>query len=253
MEFIKSIYHEQQDAALCAMHCLNNLLQQKQFSEEDFVEIARGLDENEEKLMSEMGRDTEEYKEYIKMILEKGSQNISDDGNFSVQTLMKALEIFGLELTDINHPSMKYVKEDPSTRANAFICNYASHWLALRRFGSHWFNLNSILEYPEYVSPTYLSLYLEQLRTEGYTIYVVVGNLPQCELDLLADYAFDPIEYNTVSKKTLSTNRIMSPQNNDDDLQKAIRMSLSENQSSDSMNQEDEDLQLALRLSMQPQ
>jgi ataxin-3 len=50
MDFVRTLFHEKQESALCAMHCLNNLLQQKNFSEEDLMEIARGLDEVREQL-----------------------------------------------------------------------------------------------------------------------------------------------------------------------------------------------------------
>uniref|UniRef100_A0A3Q2Z8R8 ubiquitinyl hydrolase 1 n=1 Tax=Hippocampus comes TaxID=109280 RepID=A0A3Q2Z8R8_HIPCM len=46
-----------------------------------------------------------------------------------------------------------------------------------------WFNLNSLLTGPELISDTYLALFLAQLQQEGYSIFVVQGNLPDCEAD----------------------------------------------------------------------
>lgn len=48
-----------------------------------------------------------------------------------------------------------------------------------------WFNLNSLLTGPELISDTYLALFLAQLQQEGYSIFVIRGNLPECEADQL--------------------------------------------------------------------
>lgn len=61
----------------------------------------------------------------------------------------------------------------------AFILNLEQHWFSMRRFGpvsgndqgdasrSHWFNLNSCLPAPEWVSKLYLGMVLQQAETEG--------------------------------------------------------------------------------------
>ena len=36
---------------------------------------------------------------------------------------------------------------------------------------------------PELLSDTYLSLFLAQLQTDKYSIFIVIGNLPDCEAD----------------------------------------------------------------------
>lgn len=52
------------------------------------------------------------------------------------------------------------------------------HWFTLRKISEEWWNLNSLLPAPQYLSDTYLSLFLAQLREEGYSIFVVQGMLP---------------------------------------------------------------------------
>ncbi|XP_042647197.1 ataxin-3 isoform X4 [Tyto alba] len=52
-------------------------------------------------------------------------------------------------------------------------------------FHERWFNLNSLLMGPELISDTYLALFLAQLQQEGYSIFVVKGDLPDCEADQL--------------------------------------------------------------------
>ena len=64
----------------------------------------------------------------------------------------------------------------------AFICNFREHWLTIRRLGAQWFNLNSLLTGPELISDTFLALTLAQLQRDGYSIYLVVGELPDCQV-----------------------------------------------------------------------
>jgi len=69
---------------------------------------------------------------------------------------------------------MDTVKED------GFICNLRNHWIALRKLGGKWYNLNSIQkDGPTFVSDMYLSLYLKQLNVEGYSIFLIKGQFPK--------------------------------------------------------------------------
>uniref|UniRef100_A0A3Q3WMZ2 ubiquitinyl hydrolase 1 n=1 Tax=Mola mola TaxID=94237 RepID=A0A3Q3WMZ2_MOLML len=51
-----------------------------------------------------------------------------------------------------------------------------------------WFNLNSLLTGPELISDTYLALFLAQLQQEGYSIFVIRGNLPECEAEQILGF-----------------------------------------------------------------
>ena len=57
------------------------------------------------------------------------------------------------------------------------------HWIALRRFGTQWYNLDSTLPRPARISDTYLRLLLSQLQLEGYTVFGVDGPLPASRAD----------------------------------------------------------------------
>ena len=59
----------------------------------------------------------------------------------------------------------------------------SEHWFALRRLGSFWFDLNSMQPIPKLLSDTYLSLFLEQNRAQGYSIFVVRGNFPPVDIE----------------------------------------------------------------------
>lgn len=74
-----------------------------------------------------------------------------------------------------------------SREQSAFILNLASHWFALRRFSftTRWYNLNSFLSEPQWISPTYLDMVLKQAEAEGYSVFVVrrVGEVAEEEQD----------------------------------------------------------------------
>lgn len=79
----RRVYHEKQVMALCGVHALNALLQAPIFNEVDLSEIARSLDKRERDLMAQGGLTTPEFLNFVA----EDSQNVSNDGNFSVSVL----------------------------------------------------------------------------------------------------------------------------------------------------------------------
>lgn len=59
---------------------------------------------------------------------------------------------------------------------------------------------------PTYLSPTHISLFIEQLKQEGYSIYVVKGELPPCEAELYSE-TFDPKSVTSRSRASSSSSR----------------------------------------------
>ncbi|KAJ8687999.1 hypothetical protein QAD02_023794 [Eretmocerus hayati] len=177
---MESIFHEKQEGYLCAQHCLNALLQGQYFNAVDLANLADQLDAEERIAMAESGEDTEDYRRFI----EQPSGNMDDSGYFSVQVISKALKVWNLELVPYtsSEPTALMAKNDPA-QMKAYICNYKGHWFTIRKLGNQWFNLNSMLSGPQLISDTYLAMFLAQLITEGYSIFVVVGTLPPCEAD----------------------------------------------------------------------
>ncbi|XP_066151096.1 ataxin-3-like isoform X2 [Euwallacea fornicatus] len=206
-----AIFHEKQDGSLCAQHCLNSLLQGSYFNAVDLGSLASRLDEEEREQMAEGGVDTEDYRTF----LQQPSSNMDDSGYFSVQVISSALQVWGLELVPYcsTDERAKSALENPS-QMQAFICNYKEHWFTIRKIGNQWFNLNSLLAKPQLISDTYLSLFLAQLRNEGY-----LG-------------------------PSISTE-------SDPDLQAALRLSLQSSEQQDSPDSDDRELQEAMRLSLQ--
>ncbi|XP_035281363.1 ataxin-3 isoform X1 [Anguilla anguilla] len=175
---MESIFHEKQEGSLCAQHCLNNLLQGEYFTPVELSSIAHQLDEEERMRMAEGGVTSVEYRTF----LQQPSGNMDDSGFFSIQVISNALGVWGLELVLFNSPEYQRLMIDPINE-KAFICNYKEHWFTVRKLGQQWFNLNSLLTGPELISDTYLALFLAQLQQEGYSIFVIRGNLPDCEAE----------------------------------------------------------------------
>jgi hypothetical protein len=46
-------------------------------------------------------------------------------------------------------------------KEEAFICNHSSHWLTLRKIHGSWWNLNSLLKEPAWISDLYLGYALQ--------------------------------------------------------------------------------------------
>ena len=168
-----TIYHERQQSALCGQHCLNNLLQGPYFTEIDLAEIAQALDQKELALMMEGGVDAETRK-----FMAQGSQNVADDGNFSIQVLAEALRnSHNLTLEDTRRPENRAVITKPHWE-NGFILNRSSHWYTVRKINGTWWQINSVKQLPEQLTESHLSATLAQLVAENWTVFVVRGDMP---------------------------------------------------------------------------
>ncbi|XP_058802452.1 ataxin-3-like [Phymastichus coffea] len=196
---MESIFHEKQEGYLCAKHCLNALLQEQIFNAVDLATIAEQLDAEERRAMAESGEDTDDYQRFIK----QPSGNMDDSGYFSVQVITQALKVYELELVPYTstEPVALMAQKEPS-QMKAYICNYKGHWFTIRKLGNQWFNLNSMLSGPQLISDTYLAMYLAQLIQEGYSIFIVNGNIPKCTADsVLSKNPIIPSKSSIVSLK----------------------------------------------------
>ena len=66
--------------------------------------------------------------------------------------------------------------------AKAFLCHRNNHWFTLRKLGTDWYDLNSLLPSPQQISVIgkHLSPFAEPALVQSYTgLFIVVGNLPQ--------------------------------------------------------------------------
>ncbi|CAG8741972.1 16903_t:CDS:2 [Gigaspora rosea] len=159
---------EKQEGYLCAQHCINSLLQGEYFTAVDLSEIAKNLDQAEHAALQE-GVEQVPTGLLTENVSAQKSQNMDDSGFFSVQVLSHALKVWNLELVPVGSEEGRNSKKIPEEE-EAYICNLREHWFTLRRFGgikSRWYNLDSLLNGPEWISQIYLGMLLNQLETEG--------------------------------------------------------------------------------------
>ncbi|XP_073135190.1 ataxin-3 homolog [Henckelia pumila] len=163
------LYHEVQESKLCAVHCVNTVLQGPFFSEFDLAAVASDLDRTERQMM--LGSVTGDF-------LPDLSHNVSLDGDFSIQVVEKALEVWGLEVIPLDSPVAEPAQIDPEME-NAFICHLQDHWFCIRKVNEEWYNFDSLYPAPEHLSKFYLSAYLDSLKGFGWSIFLVRGNFPK--------------------------------------------------------------------------
>ena len=200
---MEKIFHEKQEGSLCAQHCLNSLLQGPYYDAVNLAQIAQELDEKERQAMALGNIDSEEYLDFM----QQPSTNFDDSGYFSIQVLYQAIQTWNLQMIPFNSQAAEQSRKEP-TRESAYICNQQNHWLTIRKLGKQWFNLNSLKACPELISDTYLQLLLEQLRTEGYSIFIISGTLPSCEASIfLEHYTISTAEYNEYVEKLRAAKR----------------------------------------------
>ncbi|ONK67690.1 uncharacterized protein A4U43_C05F2720 [Asparagus officinalis] len=165
------LYHEVQESKLCAVHCVNTVLQGPFFSEVDLAALASDLDRSERQVMSQGGGSSGDF-------LMEDSHNVSMGGDFSIQVLEKALGVWDLQVIPFNSPAAEASNCDPELES-AFICHLHDHWFCIRRVNGEWYNFNSLYAAPEHLSKFYLSAFLDTLRGSGWSIFMVRGNFPK--------------------------------------------------------------------------
>jgi ataxin-3 len=91
----------------------------------------------------------------------------------------------GFECPPIDNPEVRKTIRDYCDE-EAFICHSRDHWLAIRKLHGVWYNLNStnmLPPGPQIISGFVLSVFLDSVKKNGYTIFVVRQNgsssLPQ--------------------------------------------------------------------------
>ncbi|KAF8398772.1 hypothetical protein HHK36_014630 [Tetracentron sinense] len=141
------LYHEVQESKLCAVHCVNTVLQGPFFSEFDLAELASYLDRMEQQMMLEGGTVSDDFFRFDS----EESHNVSMDGDFSIQVLQKALEVWDLQVTPLNCPVAEPAQIDPELE-NSFICHSQDHWFCIRKVDGEWYNLSQTYSDPSQTS-----------------------------------------------------------------------------------------------------
>ncbi|KAI3771290.1 hypothetical protein L6452_02451 [Arctium lappa] len=254
------LYHEVQESKLCAVHCVNTVLQGPFFSEFDLAALASDLDRREHQMMLEgpavSGGDA---------FLSEESYNVSMDGDFSIQVLQKALEVWDLQVIPLHSPVAEPAQVDPELE-NAFICHLQDHWFCIRKVNGEWYNFDSLYAAPEHLSKFYLSAYLDTLKGFGWSIFLVRGNFPK-ECPMTSGEASNgygqwllPEDAERITKSCNSGQRQQqqmqqlqpqrTPPMEDDDLNAAIAASLRDNSVEVGTSGNDDDLEAAIAASL---
>lgn len=175
------IYHERQQSAMCGLHALNNLVQSSCFSAPELNQIADHLDTVELDLLAvneDGGVHSEEYQQRV----QQGSENASMWGDYSIEVLRYAMQHrFNLDLPHIRQEGIMTddggVSRDV-TSMEGFICNYQSHWLTIRKINGKYWNLDSMLDRPRWVSHSDLRAKLKTIQDGGGSIFCIPSGLP---------------------------------------------------------------------------
>jgi ataxin-3 len=157
-----TVYWEKQGGdKLCAVHCLNAVLQGPVFSVGDLATHAERLDKEEATLGLTNGE----------------SQNVDASGNFSIQVMNAALSDKGLATVNMERRDISNQVSGDYTRITGYICNSHArqHWFTVRRVGSTWYDLDSLKHAPKEISEFGLDVFLTSTRQQGFTIFVVQG------------------------------------------------------------------------------
>ena len=120
------VYFERQDltSALCAVHCLNNLLQSPLFTAMDLSGAAAELNERERLLRAESGTDSAAYLDWLSA--EGGNAYASDSGNFSLSVIQQCLQVVDLSCSRMLPAASA---SPPPSSVIAVIANLEAHWL----------------------------------------------------------------------------------------------------------------------------
>ncbi|KAM0889473.1 hypothetical protein ACQ4PT_027675 [Festuca glaucescens] len=116
------LYHEVQEGKLCAVHCVNTALQGPFFSEFDLAALAADLDQRERQVMLQgveaAAAATTAAGDFLAE--GEGSHNVSLGGDFSIQVLQKALEVWDLQVVPLDSPAAGSSLFDPELELLSF-------------------------------------------------------------------------------------------------------------------------------------
>ena len=159
-----NMYHEKQQESLCGLHALNNSLQSEMFNDKELHQVAEELDEKERQILGITSSDDSSTSS-------SSSDNHDERGNFSKAVLEAALKPFDIELPSVQ--SEEYRNTDRKEFV-AFICHKNSHYFAISKIGSRYYNLDSLLQSPIPISRNDISDVIDLILMDGGNVYCLV-------------------------------------------------------------------------------
>ena len=172
------IYREPQKSKHCGLHCLNNFMQSPHAFKIGLLrELAKSLDQTERDLYLN-GRHGNN--QLLQIYLSEESGNASQNGNFSLETIRRALQMSGFDLTAIKMDDVDKI----FAQEVGFIVHSDLHWIAYRKIKGKWWNLDSVLNEPVVVPEGQL---VETLSLEGSILFELSG--PPDKMNSLVQHA----------------------------------------------------------------
>nr|XP_033815736.1 josephin-2 [Geotrypetes seraphini]XP_033815737.1 josephin-2 [Geotrypetes seraphini]XP_033815738.1 josephin-2 [Geotrypetes seraphini] len=153
------VYHERQRLELCAIHALNNVLQEKHFSQEAADDICKRLAPDSRW---------------------NPHRSVLGTGNYDVNVIMTALQ--SLDFATIWWDKRRSLEQLELCNIHGFIVNIPSrvslgllslpfrrrHWIAVRKINGLYYNLDSKLKVPLVIGDdTNVRLFLQELISQG--------------------------------------------------------------------------------------
>ncbi|XP_030053888.1 josephin-2 [Microcaecilia unicolor] len=153
------VYHERQRLELCAIHALNNVLQEKHFSQEAADDICKRLAPDSRW---------------------NPHRSVLGTGNYDVNVIMTALQ--SLDFATVWWDKRRSVEQLALCNIHGFIVNIPSrvsfgllslpfrrrHWIAVRKINGLYYNLDSKLKAPAVIGEDRdVRHYLQELISQG--------------------------------------------------------------------------------------
>jgi len=244
------IYHEKQEASLCARHCLNNLLQGPKFTEIDLMQIAEQISNEEAELIRASAVSDTRDEDLSAWLRTEQNAHVDESGNFSLPVLERALNsLYNLRIIRWGSSALKQQTYSEPEKLNAFILNYGNHWFSIVKVAGVWYDMNSLSgcpyldAQPKRISDFYLQSYIQALQANKHSVFVVDGKLPghMYQEDKLGAW-YKPSDIMTIAafdekKKQLMKGSSVDDSKMDANLQAAIQASLGNDLSSFGNNQ----------------
>ena len=159
------VYWEKQGQdRMCALHCINSILQGPYVDEFRLSRIAHEIDELENKLLKEESK--------CSVAGRSVSQNVSDDGFFSIMVLQECLQRMGYSCIPAANPNVQDLVLYP-TASCGYIINSSEHWISIRCVRGKWFNLDSLKPGPIVLDYRTVSEELQNFIFSGKSVFVV--------------------------------------------------------------------------------
>jgi len=109
-------------------------------------------------------------------LLAQPNQHVDLSGNFSVEVLRTAVKMPPHELQLISLAASDPATSGDVTSHSGFIIHQSQHWYAVRKIHGHWWNLDSMQDFPIHISEFYLAAFINQQLYDGNMVFVAKGS-----------------------------------------------------------------------------